>query len=55
MTTISIWNKPVKHESETIWAHHMADFVDGVQRGIVARSQGKVQSLDEVIAELGIR
>jgi hypothetical protein len=55
MTSPSVLTRAPKSEAPDALAQQMADFLELAKRGIIARSQGKVQSLDEVIAELDIR
>jgi hypothetical protein len=55
MTSPSVLTKTPKSETEGALARQVTDFIELAKRGIIARSQGRVQSLDEVIAELDIR
>ena len=54
MTSLSVLAKPSENETQKLSPWEMADFMEGVRQGSIARSQGKVQSLDKVASELGI-
>jgi len=54
MTSPSVLVKPSENETQGLSPREMADFMEGVRQGSMARSQGRVQSLDEVVVELGI-
>jgi len=54
MTSLSVLVKPSENETQRLSPKEMAEFMEGLRKGSIARSQGKVQSLDEVIVELGI-
>jgi hypothetical protein len=54
MTLLSVLEKPMENEALKLSPQEMAEFMEGIKQGSIARSEGKVQPLDEVVTELGI-